>query len=84
MSRNINVVCAERGNFSVPVGKINIYPVGKYRRIVVCYGERQNHLVNFAVAISAHADYLFFHGGKQLDNLFRIISVGKRIARSVI
>ena len=68
----------------MPVGKEKLAPVRFQQRIVRHYGEFQNHLVYFAVTISAHAKQLLFDAVEHSKHFLRRIPVGEIVARPVV
>ena len=47
-------------------------------------GEGEHHLVNFAIAVTAHADKLFFALIQKLGGAFGVPAFGKRVPRTVV
>ena len=77
----------KRGIFpveQVSVGKEKGVSVLIPKRIIGKNGKFKHHLVDFTVAISAHAKNFLFDGVEHCKNLFRGIIVGKIVAGTVI
>lgn len=52
--------------------------------IVRLYGEIEDHLIDLAVAISAHADDVFFYSIEKGCDFFCVIPAGDIVSRTVI
>ena len=54
------------------------------KRVIRKDREFKHHLVDFAVAVAAHADDFIFHGVEHGEYFFRGVLVGKVVARAVV
>ena len=66
------------------VCRVDGFVTEKKDRILSHYGEIQNHLVDFRVAVAAYAQKIVLEGIQHIDYFFGIIVTRKIIARSVV